>query len=94
MLRMVGDPLKHFSVIPNKSFGLANYQIRTLKGIRGLMLLIQLVYLYIHQKKTNHQSFGETLRMHQIECYRDVIKFVHDKTRHGMNLSLILRCLK
>ncbi|CUQ11462.1 Uncharacterised protein [Turicibacter sanguinis] len=58
------------------------------------MLLIQVVYLYIHQKKTNHQSFCETLCMHQIECYRDVIKFVYDKTRNSMNLSSIFETLK
>ena len=87
-------PIETFFRDTKQSLGLANYQIRTLKGIRRLMLLIQLVYLYIHQKKTNHQSFGETLRMHQIECYRDVIKFVHDQTRHGMNLSSIFETLK
>lgn len=58
------------------------------------MLLIQLVYLYIHQKKTNHELFDKTSHMYQIECYRDVIKFVHDKICHGMHLSSIFEMLK
>lgn len=77
-----------------QSFGLANYQIRTLKGIKRLLILIQMVYFFIYKKKVKHQSFGETLHVHQTKCYQNVIQFVHNKTLDGMTLDLIFEELK
>lgn len=41
-------PIETFFHDTKQSFGLTNYQIRTLKGSKRLILLIQLVYFYLH----------------------------------------------
>ena len=46
-------------------FGMGHYQIRTLKGIKRLMSMIQFVYLYLKRMTLNNGCMGESLRQCQ-----------------------------
>ena len=55
-------PIETFFPEVKQHFGMGHYQIRTLKGIKRLMLMIQFVYLYLKRMTPNNGCMGESLR--------------------------------
>lgn len=75
-------------------FGFARYQVRTLKGIKRFMLMIQFVYLYLKRMTPKHGCVGESLRESQRKQKQEIVEFIYKKAQNGMELKTIFEVLK
>lgn len=55
-------PIELYFRETKQNFGFDRYQVRTIKGINPLMLLIQIMYLYLQRLKTSDHCMGDMLR--------------------------------
>ena len=73
---------------------MGNYQLRTLKGIKRLMLMIQFVYLYLKRMTPNNRCMGESLRQCQRKQKQELVKLIYHKAQNGVELKTIFEELK
>lgn len=87
-------PIEIFFRETKQNFGLARYQVRTLKGIKRLMLMIQFVYLYLKRVTKTGDCIGESLRECQRKQKQELVKFIYIKAQTGVGLNTIFEELK
>lgn len=82
-------PIEIFFRETKQNFGLSRYQVRTLKGIKRLMLMIQFVYLYLKRMTPNNSCMGESLRQCQRKQKQELVKLIYRKAQNGVELKTI-----
>lgn len=87
-------PIEIFFREVKQNFGMGNYQIRTLQGIKRLMLMIQFVYLYLKRITLNNRCLGDSLRQCQRKQKQELVKLIYHKAQKGVELKTIFEELK
>lgn len=87
-------PIEIFFREVKQNLGMRQYQIRTLKGIKRFMLMIQFVYLYLKRMTSNNSCMGEILPQCQRKQKQKLVKLIDRKTQNGVELKTILKELK
>lgn len=87
-------PIETFFRETKQHFGLDRYQVRTLKGIKRFMLMIQFVYLYLKRMTPKQGCIGESLRQSQRKQKQELVKFIYQKAQNGVKLTTIFEDLK
>ena len=87
-------PIEIFFREVKQNFGMGQYQIRALKGIKRLMLMIQFVYLYLKRMTPNNSCLGESLRQCQRKQKQELVKIIYRKAQNGVALKTIFEELK
>ena len=87
-------PIEIFFREVKQNFGMGQYQIRALKGIKRLMLMIQFVYLYLKRMTPNNSCLGESLRQCQRKQKQELVKIIYHKAQNGVALKTIFEELK
>jgi hypothetical protein len=78
-----------------QKFGLAKYQLRSLKAIKKLFLMIHVMYIYLI--RTSHQTqekFGNVLEKERIKQKQSIVKFIFNEATSGTELDQIFKALK
>ena len=87
-------PIEIFFREVKQNFGMGQYQIRALKGIKRLMLMIQFVYLYLKRMTPNNSCLGESIRQCQRKQKQELVKIIYRKAQNGVALKTIFEELK
>ncbi|MGL4335957.1 MAG: IS701 family transposase [Turicibacter sp.] len=88
-------PIETFFRETKQNFGLSNYQIRSLQGIKRLMLMIRLTYVYMTRvKQKENQTFGDALRQEQRKQKRATVLYIYEKAIQGIEINHIFNELK
>ena len=87
-------PIETFFREVKQHFGMGQYQVRHLKSIKRLMLMIQFIYLYLKRTTKVNKCIGESLRDCRQKQKQDLVKLIYTKAQSGVELTTIFKELK